>query len=155
MPLNKHFLVIHSDRLDYNYDPKDVSKLIVDRPFCGPFFIPEDEEFAIQLNYSKVGEAIKFLLPEHQGGERRGGVMSATVLHTAKTVQKKYPNDYNVRTQDHINMSVQLTATPNWWVFRRGRWHVGNHPDTPPPDVYPDDRSSVGNKQLTVTNQGF
>ena len=86
-----------------------------------------------------VGEAIKFLLPENQGGERRGGVMSATVLHTAKTVQRRYPQDYNIRTQDHINMSVQLTATPGWWVFRQGRWHAGNHPDTPPPDVYPED----------------
>ena len=86
-----------------------------------------------------VGEAIKFLLPEHQGGERRGGVMSATVLHTAKTVQRRYPTDYNVRTQDHVNMSVRLTAEPGWWVFRRGRWHAGNHPDTPPPDVYPEE----------------
>ena len=86
-----------------------------------------------------VGEAIKFLLPEHQGGERRGGVMSATVLHTAKTVQRRYPTDYNVRTQDHINMSVRLTEAPGWWVFRRGRWHAGNHPETPPPDVYPEE----------------
>ena len=65
--------------------------------------------------------------------------MSATVLHTAKTVQRRYPTDYNVRTQDHINMSVRLTEAPGWWVFRRGRWHAGNHPETPPPDVYPEE----------------
>ena len=69
--------------------------------------------------------------------------MSATVLHTAKTVQTRYPNDYNVRTQDHITMSVQLTATQGWWVFRRGHWYPGNHPDPPPPDVYPEEVEEV------------
>ena len=86
-----------------------------------------------------VGEAIKFTLPEGQGGDRREGVMSATVLHTAKTVQRRYPTSYNIRTQDRIDMSIELTATPGWWVFRRGRWYPGNHPHPPPPDVYPEE----------------
>ena len=86
-----------------------------------------------------VGEAIKFILPQDQGGERRRGVMSGTVLHTAKTVQKRYPTDYNIRTQDRIDMSVQLTAMQGWWVFRRGQWYSGDDPHKPPPDAYPDD----------------
>ena len=103
-----------------------------------------------------VGEAIKFILPEDQGGERRGGVMSATVLHTAKTVQKRYPNDYNIRTQDRVDMSIQLTAMQGWWVFRRGRWYPGNHPDPPPPDSYPehDDGSSGEDQDEEVNAQG-
>ena len=65
--------------------------------------------------------------------------MSGTVLHTAKTVQKRYPTDYNIRTQDRIDMSVQLTAMQGWWVFRRGQWYSGDDPHKPPPDAYPDD----------------
>ena len=65
--------------------------------------------------------------------------MSATVLHTPKTVQSRYPNSYNIRTQDRIDMSINLTADQGWWVFRSGRWYAGNHPHPPPPDIYPEE----------------
>ena len=84
-----------------------------------------------------VGEAIKFRLPEDQGGARRGGIMSATVLHMAKTQQAKYPRDYNIRTQDRVDMSIRLDYNTAWWVFRRGQWYAGDHPNPPPPDMYP------------------
>ena len=86
-----------------------------------------------------VGEAIKFILPEGQGGDRRGGVMSATVLHTPKTVQSRYPTSYNIRTQDRVDMSIVLTSMRGWWVFRRGQWYSGEHPDPPTPDQYPEE----------------
>ena len=91
-----------------------------------------------------VGEAIKFILPEGHGGDRRGGVMSATVLHTPKTVQSRYPDSYNIRTQDRIDMSINLTAVQGWWVFRNGRWYAGNHPHPPPPDIYPEEDDADG-----------
>ena len=81
------------------------------------------------------GEAIKYLLPENQGGERRGGVMSATVLHMAKSEQRKWPRWYNVRTQDRVDISIELNVTKTWWVFRSGRWYPGDHPRMPPPDA--------------------
>ena len=86
-----------------------------------------------------VGEAIKFRLPEDQGGARRGGVMSATVLHMAKTMQSRYPRSYNIRTQDRVDMSITLDYNTAWWVFRRGQWYPGDHPDPPPPDAYPEE----------------
>ena len=84
-----------------------------------------------------VGEAIKFRLPEGQGGSRRGGIMSATVLHMPKTTQSLYPRSYNIRTQDRVDMSIDLDYHTAWWVFRRGKWYPGDHPNPPPPDAYP------------------
>ena len=84
-----------------------------------------------------VGEAIKFRLPEGQGGTRRGGIMSATVLHMPKTTQSLYPRSYNIRTQDRVDMSITLDYHTAWWVFRRGQWYPGDHPNPPPPDAYP------------------
>ena len=65
--------------------------------------------------------------------------MSATVLHTPKTVQSRYPTSYNIRTQDRVDMSIVLTSMMGWWVFRRGRWYSGEHPDPPTPDQYPEE----------------
>lgn len=63
--------------------------------------------------------------------------MSATVLHMAKTQQAKYPRDYNIRTQDRVDMSIRLDYNTAWWVFRQGQWYAGDHPNPPPPDMYP------------------
>ena len=86
-----------------------------------------------------VGEAIKFRLPDEQGGARRGGIMSATVLHMAKKVQALYPTSYNIRTQDRVDMSVTLDHHTAWWVFRGGHWYPGDHPNPPLPDHYPEE----------------
>ena len=63
--------------------------------------------------------------------------MSATVLHMPKTTQSLYPRSYNIRTQDRVDMSVDLDYHTAWWVFRRGQWYSGDHPNPPPPDAYP------------------
>ena len=81
-----------------------------------------------------AGEAIKFKLPDGHGGDRRGGIMSATVLHMSKKDQGKWPRSYNIRTQDRVDMSVELDFTKLWWVFRAGSWYPGDHPNMPPPD---------------------
>ena len=93
------------------------------------------------------GEAIKYLLPENQGGERRGGVMSATVLHMAKSEQRKWPRWYNVRTQDRVDLSIELNVTKTWWVFRSGRWYPGDHPRMPPPDAVQEEGEEQGELQ--------
>ena len=93
------------------------------------------------------GEAIKYLLPENQGGERRGGVMSATVLHMAKSEQRKWPRWYNVRTQDRVDLSIELNVTKTWWVFRSGRWYPGDHPRMPPPDAVQEEAEEQGELQ--------
>ena len=69
--------------------------------------------------------------------------MSATVLHVPKTVQGRHPDSYNIRTQDRIDMSINLTAEKGWWVFRRGSWYAGDHPHPPPPDIYPEEGEEV------------
>ena len=81
----------------------------------------------------KIGESIKFRIPEDKGGERRKGVMSAIVVNMTRAQQVAYPDFYNVRTQDAISMSVQLQPE-NFWVWRREKWYPGNHPDLPEPD---------------------
>ena len=60
--------------------------------------------------------------------------MSATVLHMSKKDQGKWPRSYNIRTQDRVDMSVELDFTKIWWVFRGGFWYPGDHPNMPPPD---------------------
>ena len=81
----------------------------------------------------KIGESIKFRIPEDKGGERRKGVMSAIIVNMTRAQQVAYPDFYNVRTQDAISMSVQLQPE-NFWVWRREKWYPGNHPDLPEPD---------------------
>ena len=34
-------------------------------------------------------------------------------------------------------MSIDLDYHTAWWVFRRGKWYPGDHPNPPPPDAYP------------------
>ena len=63
--------------------------------------------------------------------------MTATVLHMPKTTQTLYPLSYNIRTQDRVDMSIELDFHTEWWVFRRNRWYPGDHPNPPPPDAYP------------------
>ena len=65
--------------------------------------------------------------------------MSATVLHMPKKTQSLYPRDYNIRTQDRVDMSITLDYHNAWWVFRRGAWYAGDHPNPPPPDTYPEE----------------
>ena len=57
-----------------------------------------------------------------------------------KTFEKNFSAAvHNIRTQDRIDMSINLTADQGWWVFRSGRWYAGNHPHPPPPDIYPEE----------------
>ena len=82
---------------------------------------------------ASAGEAIKFKLPEGQGGDRRGGIMSATILHMSKKDQGKWPRSYNIRTQDRVDMSVELDFAKLWWVFRAGSWYPGDQICWPDP----------------------
>ena len=82
----------------------------------------------------KVGESIKFRIPEDKGGERRRGVMSAIVVNMTKAQQTAYPNFYNIRTQDAVTMSAELQPD-NFWVWRSNKWYPGNHPEIPEPDA--------------------
>ena len=70
--------------------------------------------------------------------------MSATVLHMKKKTQSLYPRSYNIRTQDRVDMSIELDYHTAWWVFRRGQWYPGDHPDPPPPDFYPEENDEEG-----------
>ena len=81
----------------------------------------------------KIGESIKFRIPEDKGGERRRGVMSAIIVNMTRAQQAAYPDFYNVRTQDAITMSAQLQPN-NFWVWRSQKWYPGNHPNLPAPD---------------------
>ena len=91
------------------------------------------ESMDIPSRLVKVGESIKFRLPEDRGGERRRGVMSAIVLNMSRAQQTTYPDFYNVRSQDAVIMSVQLNPD-NFWVWRGEKWYHGNHPELPEPD---------------------
>ena len=81
----------------------------------------------------KIGESIKFRIPDDRGGERRRGVMSAIVVNMSRTQQEAFPDYYNLRTQDAITMSARLQPD-NFWVWRREKWYPGDHPQLPEPD---------------------
>ena len=81
----------------------------------------------------KIGESIKFRIPEDRGGERRRGVMSAIVVNMSRAQQEAFPDYYNLRTQDAITMSARLQPD-NFWVWRSEKWYPGDHPQLPEPD---------------------
>ena len=86
---------------------------------------------ALLLKKKVLGESIKFRIPEGQGGERRIGVMSATIVNMTRAQQAAYPDFYNVRTQDAITMYAQPS---NFRVWRSQKWYPDNHPKFPVSD---------------------
>ena len=82
----------------------------------------------------KVGESIKFRIPQDKGGERRRGIMSAVIVNMTRAQQTANPGYYNIRTQDAVTMSAELQPD-NFWVWRSNKWYPANHPELPEPDA--------------------